>query len=210
MISSVNIDNSKDKTNNRLKKNISNFSENIEPKNSFKLNKNENENKSQKTKYINKKDIIIDNKNNNKIILKKNNNKITKDKISPNKKQNNNINKVNTNIYGHLTNYKDKPNQLIKNKEILVSSQINNDKKYKGNNEDKNEVCNKKNINININDKDITATPNNKNINLINIGNSASSYSKRISGSSSAINIAIKDPVAQFNISSDDDGKLLN
>ena len=65
MISSVNIDNSNDKISNKLKKNFN--------------------------KYINKKDIIIDNKNNNNnIILKRNNNKITKDKISQNKNRINN------------------------------------------------------------------------------------------------------------------------
>ena len=186
MINSVNIDISKDKINNRLKKNISNFSENFEHKNSFKIKKNEIENNNQKTKQLNKKDIIIESKNINKVILRKNNSKITKDKISPNKNQNNNnINKVNTNTFGNLTNYKEKPNHLIKNKEIVVTSKFNNDKKNKGNNEDKNEVFNIKNLSVNINDKDINGTPNNKNINLINLGNTSSSYSKKISGSTS-------------------------
>ena len=183
MINSVNIDNNdKEKLSNRLKKNISIPYENFNLKNSFKINKNENENNN--FKILNEKNIIINinNKNNKNIIIKKNDNKI-RDKISPNN-QNNYINKVKTNGCGTSSNYKEKTTQPINTKQIIVSPQINEEKKYKANYKDKNENI-RKNLSINICEKDIITTPISKNINLINKGNNTSSYTKSVSGSSS-------------------------
>ena len=180
MISSVNIDiKDKEKKNSRLKKNISTHYENLNQKNSLQMN-DEGENK--KLKNTNKKDVIINsyNKNHKNILINKKDNKI-KDKISPNKNINNYIK---ASPYATSINYREKINQSINNKGIIISPQINADKKYKANYKEKNDY-NRKNLNINICSKDIIATPNSKNINLIGAGNNSSSYSKSIPGSSS-------------------------
>ena len=172
MISSVNIESENNRINKKLKKNVS---DGYEIFNNLNLPNNNEEYE----KYENQKDII--NKNKNKIFQNYNYKVVVEgNKISPIK--NLNINKVKTNTYGTLSNYKDKANYSINtNMEKASSPSSINKKNYQA----KNELI-KKNLNININEKEnnIMSTPNKKHHNYINLGNN-SSYSKSISASSS-------------------------
>ena len=192
MINSVNIDNEKNKINIKLKKNISENYGNLNNLDWPKNNIEENENQ---------KDII-----NDKPFSNYNNNIKEENNISPKKTLN--INKVKTNTYGALSNYKERKNNSINNNLDEVSSPKNlGENNYKV----KNELI-KKNLSINTNEKDNNAamtTPNKNynNYNYINLGNN-SSYSKNISGSTSQKKVNNKENERRILINNNEINKL--